>query len=106
MGIVDHPGLGPPLKGSLYLRAGTGLDAYSLGILADIGLALAKEALPAIIGGDFNAGPSALRGTGFPNQAGCVLVGPKLATCITKKSSSIVDYFLVTNKLAAAVEAI
>eukprot|EP00972_Heterocapsa_arctica_P047927 7070280-Heterocapsa_arctica.AAC.1 len=63
MGVIDHPGLGPTLVGSVYLRAGTGLDTFNLGILADIGLAVGKEARPAIIGGDFNAGPSALRGT-------------------------------------------
>ena len=50
--------------------------------------------------GDFNMGPSKLDTTDFAARTKCVFVVPKRATCLTKTSSSIIDFGFVSQQIA------
>ena len=89
---VEVPGWGIVLCGSAYFQVGTGLGATNLELLAAMGGALDQHRGIAILGGDFNMGPSALRASGFPLRAGLTLVVPAQPTCITKSSRSVIDF--------------
>ena len=44
--------------------------------------------------GDFNSGPRALIDSGFTLRAGAVTASPREPTCMTKRSRSVIDFFL------------
>ena len=53
---------------SVYLRDSEGLSDYNLGIMSDIGALVQAEAVPTLIGGDWNVAPEEVADTIFVNK--------------------------------------
>jgi exonuclease III len=102
-GIVEAPGHRPFLLMSVYLQVGVGLGTFNLNILQKCGQVVAEQGLQCIIAGDFNSGPAAVAASGFPLRAGLQIVAPrKVPTCVTSRSASIIDFYLISTQLAQA----
>ncbi len=95
---------------SCYLRHGRGADTENARTLAAIGAAVAAngEDEVTVVGGDFNMSPDQLIGTDFDRTAGLTVFHGDLerGTYRTSKSCSTLDYFAVSDRLAAAVDGV
>ena len=88
---------------TVYMHTGAGLTQENWQILNTIGQWLTSQALPFIIGGDFQVEPSQLEDSGWVRAVGGYVVAPRLAT-ITP-SHRVIDFFVVSRDLAGACEA-
>jgi exonuclease III len=107
-GIVEAPGHRPLIVASVYLHHGLGPVAENLRIMDDVARALAAQEgeWNSVIGGDFNMDPHALADCGIDREMGSSIVTPDTArgTFRTSTANSLIDYYLVSDRLAAAVE--
>ncbi len=92
---------------SCYLKHGRGVDEENAEILAAIGAAAAANGNDevTVAAGDFNMAPQQLLGTEFDRAANLTVFHGDLerGTYRTAKTSSTLDYFLIADRLAAAV---
>ncbi len=106
--VMEAPGFRPLLLSSIYLISGGGTDRGNLAILADVGAKYEAqgEGWLAIMGGDFNVTPNAITDVGFDRQIDASVMYPltERGTFRTSSSSSLIDFFLVSDRLAAAVD--
>ncbi len=108
--VADVPGHRPLLLVSVYLITGIGPTAGNLEVLAGIGQRI--EALGGkhefVLGGDINMEPPELAETGFENEVGAVSMCPATlrGTYRTSGGSSMLDYFMVSQRMAAAVDSV
>ena len=96
------------LIGSVYLQTGTGLCGANLGILDQIGQVLRAFGRPFVLGGDWQVDREVLEASGWLGAVGGVVVAPpaNVFTCVTSKSASAIDYFVVAVPLAPLVRAV
>ena len=85
---------------SAYLHSGRGLKQMNLELLGDIASLQRREARYLLAAGDWQNQPKALGASGWTLRAGLTTHAPKKATCIMKKSSSIIDYMVTSNEIA------
>ncbi len=109
-GVVEAPSFRPFILASMYLRSGEGASPGNLGILADTGARLREqgEGWMAVMGGDQNMDPCDLLSTGYYRQTKVTLLYPptERGTYRTSTTASTLEYFYVSDPMAAAVEAI
>ncbi len=105
---IEPPGFRRCTVISAYLADGLGMGATNLGILQEIGRCATSqgEHVPCIMGGDWQAAPETVAATGFATQTGMTLVatGHARGTYRAVRSSSELDYFLLTNDLALGLD--
>ena len=100
-----HSGIAPggTLIISVYLHTGAGLTQENWQILSTIGQWLTSQALPFVIGGDFQVEPAQLEDSGWVRAIGGFVVAPQLAT--VTPSHRVIDFFVVSRDLAGACQA-
>ncbi len=109
-GVIDAPGHRPMLLVSCYLVHGIGPAQANLDLLAAIGRR--KQAMTGdyemVVGGDMNMEPPDFATTGFDSQLNATLLIPSTCrgTFRAAKAASLLDYFVVTNRAAAAVQSV
>ncbi len=109
-GILDAPCHRPMLLVSCYLVHGIGPAQANLELLATIGER--RQAMRCehelLLGGDLNMDPPDFALTGFEAQMGATVLAPGTArgTFRTAKSASLLDYFVVSNRTATAVQSV
>ncbi len=105
--VVEAPGFRPMLVASLYLVSGAGTDRRNLEVMADVGRCLKAqgEGWLAVVAGDFNLTPQDVVDVGFDRQLGASIFHPQTSrgTFRTSVTASLLDFFLVSDQLAAAV---
>ena len=99
-----HSGMVPggALLLSVYLHTGAGLIQENWQILSTIGQWLLSQALPFIIGADFQVEPKQLD-SGWVRAVGGFVVSPQLAT--VTPSHRVIDFFVVSETSQARCEA-
>jgi hypothetical protein len=116
----DSPGIGPPpfpgrvaaalwpavlsrgvLVISVYLFCSEGMSSRNIAIMEYVLLLTKVARCPFIIGGDFNISPSCMDAAGFPQQLGGTIVAPCEDTYVSGGFSSLVDFFIIHNGIAA-----
>ncbi len=106
--VMEAPGFRPVLLTSLYLISGGGTGRANLEILAEVGDRMKRqgEGWLSIMGGDFNVTPRDITDVGFDRQTGSSVMYPmtERGTYRTSGTSSMIDFFLISDQLAAAVE--
>ncbi len=114
---VEAPGHRPIVFVSAYLRDGEGMSAANRAIVASIGACLQKlghggesyearaNAMPFVLGADFNCTPEELVGSGILARLGAQLFAPatRRGTCRTARAKRTIDYFVLDEGLARAV---
>ena len=70
----------------------------NLEMLGNVAAVQAKHQRYMIAAGDLQNQPKAIVGTDFPHRSRLKLIAPAKATCIMKKSSSTIDYFLMSTQ--------
>ncbi len=107
-GVVEAPSFRPLLVVSTYLLPGQGPSRGNVELLADVGAGVEAQgdAWQTIIGGDQNMEPADFLVTGFDRRLGATVMFPptERGTFRTSRVASTLDYFVVTDTLAAAVE--
>eukprot|EP00974_Lingulodinium_polyedra_P083883 8122697-Lingulodinium_polyedra.AAC.1 len=93
------PGRAPLLVASVYLMPGAGFSPGNLQVLASILATAERVQLPYMLLGDWNIGADTMAGARIIAQLGARVWAPGAPTCITKKSSSCVDYALIHSEL-------
>ena len=93
--------LGGILIVSFYGKSGVNI-AGQLDLLAALGTFLRTCGLPYIVAGDWQVAPEALQEAKFPHRVGGQIFAPPEATNL--KSGNVIDYFLVSHSIAAAVD--
>ncbi len=105
--VLDAPGHRPMLLVSPYLAHGIGPGPANLDILATVGrrIQAVGAGYEVVIGGDMNMEPPDMATTGFHDQIGATLMLPQTCrgTFRTARAATLIDYFIVTNRAAAAV---
>ena len=95
--VVDVPGWPSFNLFNLYLHTAEGMSARNAKILMNIGLAMAGQLAPSIIGGDWNMSAAEVEASTFPKQANVAIVQPADITCRTAKANTTIDYFAMTS---------
>ncbi len=106
---VEAPGLRTFLAYALSLKDGEGLSEANMTILGEVGAHVeAHEAMPFIIGADFQCPPAAVARTRFAEGIGALIMttGPPRRTCRMKGSSNEIDYVVISKGMSRAVQAI
>ena len=85
--LVDSIGLGPRNKANKHL-------------LASLGQWAQRRVHPWVLAGDWNLTPSMLAVSGLPVRVGGRAIATSRATCIQRKSTSIIDYGMVSQSRA------
>ncbi len=110
MGVMEVPGGRPLRLISCYLRHGKYADDLNAATLGEIGAAVDQcgDDEVYIVAGDFNRDPSDLAAIGYDRQVSATLfhTPTERGTYRTAKARSTIDYFLVADRLAAAVDAV
>ncbi|CAK0826069.1 unnamed protein product [Prorocentrum cordatum] len=94
--VVELPNWPPLNVVNVYLHTGEGMSNRNASLLMTVGLALAGQAHPGIIGGDWNMDVQVVKDSSFPVHAQLEMVTPRHATCRTAASVSTIDYFGLT----------
>ncbi|CAK0849203.1 unnamed protein product [Prorocentrum cordatum] len=94
--VVELPNWPPLNVVNVYLHTGEGMSSRNASILMTVGIALAGQRHPGIIGGDWNMDVQVVKNSGFPVHAQLEMVTPRHATCRTAASVSTIDYFGLT----------
>ncbi len=108
-GTLQAPGNRPIDLVSCYLQHGRGAAEANAQTLAEVGAACKDDPDGVrIVGGDFNMSPDELLGTGFDRELGATILHTDTArgTFRTARTRSTIDYFLISDRLAAAVDSI
>ncbi len=108
--VLEAPSFRPMILASVYLHNGQGPSRQNLEVLADVGAGFRSqgEGWQLVAGGDYNMDPEDLLTTGLDRELRTTLMCPptERGTFRTAKAASTIDYYLVTDALAAAVAAV
>ena len=85
---------------SAYLHSGRGFKLPRLELLGAIASLQDKHQRYVIAAGDWQNRPPAINSTGVLHKGRLTTISPKRATCVMKKSSSIIDFFIASAALA------
>ena len=101
IGMLHLPGWPRLLVGSAYLVTGGGMQAENRRILAAWAAAVERVSCHALLGGDLQMPKKQLELVGYPAKLGAMVVSPEpgRATCVTGRSSSQIDLFIVSQGL-------
>ncbi len=106
--VLEAPEHRPLLLISSYLVHGVGPGAENLELLAKIGARAktAAQGMEMLMGGDANMEPPDFALTGFETETDTVVLHPstRRGTFRTARSASLLDYFVVSTRTAAAVD--
>ncbi len=95
---------------SIYLRHGIGPGPENLGIVEDVARALRAQdgEWNSVVGGDFNMEPGTLADSGADREMGSSIIFPDTArgTFRTATVSSLLDFFMVSDRFSAAIETV
>ncbi len=108
--VLDAPAMRPLLLISCYLVHGIGPAQANLDILAEIGRRrrAAAEDYEVCMGGDINMEPPDFAATGFDVEMDASIMYPSTdrGTFRTARAASLIDYFVISTRTAAAVQKI
>ncbi len=108
--VLDAPGHRPMMLVSTYLVHGVGPGPANLEILASVGqrVRALQGAFEVLIGGDINMEPPDFISTGIDTELNAVVLCPGTArgTFRAAGAASLLDYFVITGRLAAAVHSV
>ncbi len=106
--VVQAPGHRPTVFVSCYLCHGKGPSGENLDILAAIGRRMKSlpENAEYIIGGDLSMEPPDVASTGILDEIDATIMAPATTrgTFRGPRSSSLLDYFLTSSRIAAAID--
>ncbi len=109
-GIMEVPGGRPIRLISCYLRHGNASADLNAEVLGAVGAALEQcsDDEVHVVGGDFNADPAEIVDAEFDRRVGATVfcADTDRGTYRTAKACSTIDYFMVADRLAAAVECV
>ena len=105
---VDAVVKGGILVASVYLETGSGYGGANIGILNMIGQVLRAYARPFILGGEWQMDQAVLAASGWLRAIGGTAVAPadEQFTCVSSRSASTIDYFVVADALISAVRGV
>ncbi len=109
-GVMEAPGSRPVVLISCYLKHGCGAAGINAEVLAGMGAtvqALCPDGV-CIMGGDYNMEPHELLATELDRTIDATIIhaaNPR-GTFRTVKTCSMIDYFMVSDRLAAAIESV
>ncbi len=105
--VVQAPGHRPTIFTSCYMHHGKGPNGDNLDILAAIGKRIKglSEKFEFVIGGDFNMEPPDVASTGIQDELDAAIMTPSTSrgTFRGPTTSSLLDFYLISNRIAAAV---
>ncbi len=108
--VLDVPEHRPMLVVSAYLIHGIGPAPANLDILSRMGqrIRAVGEEYEVVVGGDFNMEPPDFMATDFHTEidAEVLLPATERGTFRTARSATLIDFFVVTSRLAAAVRSV
>ncbi|CAK0816022.1 unnamed protein product [Prorocentrum cordatum] len=104
--VVEVPGWPPINIFNIYLHTGEGMSLQNAKILVNVGLAMAGQTYPSIIGGDWNMTAAEIEASSFTVHAQVSLLVPKSITCRTATANSVIDYFARTSGAMRLIKAI
>ena len=97
LGLRIHVvGFDPFILVSAYFQANGGLGEVNRSLLATIAQWQELEQTAIIVGGDFNVKPDLVARSGFLDRAAMDLKAPAGPTYRTSKSTSVIDYFMIS----------
>ena len=103
--LVEAPDFRPMVCFSAYMAVNQGLSRGNLEILAALGDAATRHAAYFLAGGDWNMGSQMLRYTSFIERTGGAFFDTGgVPTCVTSKSSSVIDFFVGSKELMHVVD--
>ena len=104
--LVHIPGQASVYCVSTYLQDCVGLNDTNQDVLATIAARVTSLAVPFVVGADFNFEPALLAGSSLPARMGSQIVYPKavVGTCRSVAEIKMYDYFLVSSRLAQAID--
>jgi len=92
--------------GVAYLHTGVEDGPENMEVLGQLGQALSATGLPFIVAADWNMEASTLRSTGWLDRLGGeVVTMPGIESTCTAGSGRLIDFFVVSKRFAAAVQA-
>ena len=97
---VQIPSESEFLFASAYLHSGRGLKQVNLELLGSIAAQQRKENRYLLAAGDWQNQPRHIASIGWLNRAGLATVAPSRATCVMKKTSTTIDFMIVSSELA------
>ena len=101
------PGWCPLLLGSIYGLVGQGLSEEHMEGLAKVATVMAESRMPFVLGADWNLKPQQLELSGLPSRlSGRVIFQANRSTCISKRSRTTIDYFLVSEDLCGLIDSV
>ncbi len=108
--VVQPPGHRPTIFTSCYLHHGKGPNGDNLEILAAIGKRIKglSSKFEFIIGGDLNMEPPDVASTGIQEELDATILTPATSrgTFRGPTTSSLLDYYIASNRIAAAVNSV
>jgi len=99
------PGLGSIVLYSGYFECGAGLNAFNKDMITKLRRDTLRHGQPWICAADWNFEPGVIGGTDIPSLIAGKVRAPVEPTCITPSTAHILDYFLVSDTIAAAAKA-
>eukprot|EP00959_Pyramimonas_sp_CCMP1952_P197922 4139483-Pyramimonas_sp.AAC.1 len=81
------------------------MSLKSAKVLVNVGLAMAGQTYPSIMGGDWNMTAAEIEASSFTVQAQVSLLFPKSATGRSATANSVIDYFALTSGARRLVKA-
>ena len=101
--IIELPGCPPVCCASVYGFAGAGVGLTNCELWKEVGCYCAMMQRQCVIGGDWQVTAGELMGTGFSTLLGATVLEGSVGvpTCTTANGSSFIDFFVVSNDLAA-----
>jgi hypothetical protein len=102
---LDFPGGRRTLVIASYFECSIGMKEQNLTLMTTIAEAKEKWKGPMIMGADFNEVPAGVIAAGFQQSMDSKVVAPSthMGTCRTAKGARTIDYFIVSNDIAAGI---
>eukprot|EP00959_Pyramimonas_sp_CCMP1952_P014137 299229-Pyramimonas_sp.AAC.1 len=104
--VIDVPGWPSFNLFNVYLHTAEGMSARNAKILMNVGIAMAGQLGPSIIGGDWNMSAMEVEESTFPRHAHVAIVQPSEVTCRTASANTTIDFFAMTSAAIRLVKEI
>ena len=104
--IAYAPGWPPFVVGTCYPRHTEGFSQANAHTLQVFGEEIARRGLPFIVGADWNLTPDEIHAAMWPTMLGAKIATPDQATYVTCKTESLIDYFIMSEDMHAALASI
>ena len=104
LGVLALPGREKMLVASLYLQVGVGWSQCNMELVASVIATSELANMKLLIGADFNMTPEGVWSAGLLQQARMQLLVPTQPTCITRVSSSTIDFWACSQDLVHLIK--